>query len=1142
MDEKRRKEIVMKASLRSQGWLGPMLLVCAVVAFAAVAHAEDPVTVTVEITGDEVPGGDVTATAVVEATDGSTVESYAWTQVSGLSVAAMTGAASDTAVVTLGSRSEFRNYLLHVLAEPPITEAQLPENVPLPVNEEGEFPGGLQNRFVVAASNPFALEEAAVVMLEVEVVTSSGTYHGEAEIDVALPYAPATGLQTVPIGVPVLLHGKDQTSYDWALTSVPAGSSAALADATTQNPEFTPDISGVYTVQVTELPEEEDKVATTLELMIHAGTWRGVIIGQDADGRPVADGACTGCHNDGIAPDKFTPWSKTGHAEIFSDNLDTSTHYSSSCFSCHTVGFNTSVANGGFDDAADYQDFIDAGLLNNPGDNWTTVLAEYDETAKKANIQCENCHGPQDGAQSHGPYQPEGEPRVSISADVCGSCHGEPARHGRYQQWQLSGHANYELAIDEGNNGSCARCHTGNGFLAWLPVLLDDDPTTDPTANVTVNWSPEETHPQTCATCHDPHAIGTTTGEPTNATVRISGNTPPLIAGFKAVGVGRGAICMTCHNTRRGLYNDKTWDSLSASDKSRAPHLGAQADVLMGQNAFFVDTGKRGPHSFVRDTCVRCHMEETPPPADLSYNLGGTNHTFYASNQICAECHSEVSKSAPFVQEATEAALEELKANIEEAALSLVEDLVAEGNTIDLDGEATIDDASTIADVEFGESHGRQAFSFTFTDMSTVGPIAVSSIDVIPAGAADSYTLVEAANPNLLKAGWNYNLIHSDGSLGVHNPGFIFGALDMANGLALDGVVPGSVKIAAAAATGTCGETVTVPVSLETVRSVVSSVEVDVQFSQPLSFDAATIGAAANAAGKQLEVDTIPGGIRLSINGSSSAIDDGVLANLSFAVPTGWSGTYTVSLASEGDVVTKSGNVATSCAVAACTGPYTYWTELAAHNPGQFGSQWRTDLFAKDVSGNGAAMELTLHTSRSDHTINAVVPATGTAVLEDIVGVMDLEGQGTLEICASNPLDVISRTYNQAEEGSFGQFLDSYVSADGLSEGQTASLLGLRQREDLYRSHIFVTNTGSTVADVSINLFAATGALLKTYTLSVAPGKVILDQDVFAKRANQPNLGWGYAEVEVVAGSGVIASATVLDSQTNDGTTIPMKR
>ena len=88
----------------------------------------------------------------------------------------------------------------------------------------------------------------------------------------------------------MLLYGKTQGAYDWALTR-PGNVERELVDATTQYPEFTPDWPGVYTVTVT-----DEATGEPGDLQIYAGTWRGVIVGQDADGRPVADPSCTGCH------------------------------------------------------------------------------------------------------------------------------------------------------------------------------------------------------------------------------------------------------------------------------------------------------------------------------------------------------------------------------------------------------------------------------------------------------------------------------------------------------------------------------------------------------------------------------------------------------------------------------------------------------------------------------------------------------------------------------------------------------------------------------------------------------------------------------------------------------------------------------
>ena len=133
---------------------------------------------------------------------------------------------------------------------------------------------------------------------------------------------------------------------------------------------------------------------------------------------------------------------------------------------------------------------------------------------------------------------------------------------------------------------SCAGCHTGQGFLQWYKQLANvgggrkvGSRTLDATTLANLGWNSTGTltssgatvirdaavpgvvtkanvQPQTCAVCHDPHDEGTVTtavpGGINNAKVRVTDNTSLLPGGFIANGVGRGALCITCHNSRNG--------------------------------------------------------------------------------------------------------------------------------------------------------------------------------------------------------------------------------------------------------------------------------------------------------------------------------------------------------------------------------------------------------------------------------------------------------------------------------------------------------------------------------------------------------------------------------------------------------------
>lgn len=747
-----------------------------------------PVIVSASVGGGKLPGEALPATGSYLILDGSTYISSSWSQTPDEGVPALiSDPSSDTPTVTLGSASEYAAHLVQVLREPPITEADLPPDVILqPINE---IEKGLQDRNQVVAINPFGFEKAEEVPLQYSVTTTSGTYSVAVNVLTELPWVVNPGVKTVPVNVPVLLFAKDGTAgYSWTLTG-PGSSSATLVDADTQTPWFTPDVVGTYHVQETN--------GSGADLEVHAGRYHGVIdplLTVDSvefgDGRPVADENCTSCHYEGgPAPDNFTTWRQTGHAEAFSQGINTNSHFGENCFACHSVGYQRDNA-GGIDNTPNYDDFVNTLLGQTGPDTWETMLINYPDTARLANIQCENCHGPQDYTNAH--RDQPGAPRVSLAADVCGSCHGEPARHGRFQQWQLSNHADYDLARERGaSSGNCARCHSGNGFVAWSRLDFDPD------QQVNVTWDEDTVQPQVCAACHNPHDTGTTSGtDETDAKVRVMGNTHQLLAGFTAIGVGKGATCMTCHNSRAGvLHNDNTWDTLTDSEKTGSPHHGVQADLIMGQNVYFVQPGIRGKHSLIEDVCVTCHMNKTQPPDILSYNQTGTNHTFAADPNICAECHGAGGVTADTVQTVITAYLDLLQEGLSDSYKALMEDHYP----VNIGSTCGVADATNpIVDVNWAFSRGVR-LGITLQDGASCTNVQASGITVddgMPAAQSLVALTLVTDNGNLVKAGWNWSIFSEDEGKGVHNPDLSLRALQGAiSAVSAGGVSVNSIAV-----------------------------------------------------------------------------------------------------------------------------------------------------------------------------------------------------------------------------------------------------------------------------------------------------------------------------------------------------------
>jgi len=295
--------------------------------------------------------------------------------------------------------------------------------------------------------------------------------------------------------------------------------------------------------------------------------------------------------------------------------------------------------------------------------------------------------------------------------------------------------------------------------------------------------TPDNAQPQTCVVCHDPHEQGATSGEPNTATVRFMDNTLLLPAGFKAEVVGKGAICITCHNTRNGVHNIDI-----AVTSYQAPHAAAQGDVLMGENAYFVPTDSRSPHSYITNTCVTCHLDESPPPAEYSFQLGGTNHAFKANADICGNCHTK-SLNAGGLQANFEGKLAELAGQMSKYLLNKLPDQFTvmdytphdyNGKPYDIKSDPLIISKNNIAKIEPSELHGQQGYLITLKAVVNVNYKAqgaqhtspLSSLQVQLADmTTDGKTTVIAPTDPLVKSGWNYFLVQSDGSKACIIPG-----------------------------------------------------------------------------------------------------------------------------------------------------------------------------------------------------------------------------------------------------------------------------------------------------------------------------------------------------------------------------------
>jgi hypothetical protein len=608
--------------------------------------------------------------------------------------------------------------------------------------------------------------------------------------------------------------GGTQLTWNWSLDVTGAvGSNATLTGATTQFPSFIPDVPGSYTLT---------EAVSTKTLTMVAGNWRGMMTDYQT--------SCRTCHDDNgtIAPDMFTPWSKTAHGiavqhkldGTYSDGVTPLTYFPRACMECHTVGDSPAAVNNGFDDVEKTTGWVMPTKLQ-PG-NWDNMVTNYPTLAKLAGIQCENCHGPQDGAIGYlstahttsGHTTADKWTRVSFSEGVCASCHQDASHHYKPSQWATSAHAQRDLVSNatfesRGTTAAhCGRCHSAQGFAAYSAQLAQGDagllhkPDGTPADEAYLRGlglQSSTVEAITCAACHDPHDA-TNPGQ-----LRLGGNLKALPNGLtNIVDAGKGATCMACHNTRNAEHDD----FVAAAQDFSGPHTPSQTDLLYGFNAYFMPRLNPSPHLSVTDTCAGCHV--AIPTATEKAGGQTDNHNFATDDTVCASCHSS-STNGEALLAANDAQLGELGTAIGTAALSIISDEYAGGDTLSVRAYRQSTDqysstAATTANVLLAGAptaavlrsaiHGTTSFTLTLaapvsvTWVATTAAAAITetlsqldcqisgititgqSTPPVPPATTGTPVPAIATNSAVAKASWNLQLLSNDGSRGLHNPDF----------------------------------------------------------------------------------------------------------------------------------------------------------------------------------------------------------------------------------------------------------------------------------------------------------------------------------------------------------------------------------
>ncbi len=424
----------------------------------------------------------------------------------------------------------------------------------------------------------------------------------------------AGGVNSVPPGDAFYFVGNKQGPWRWVADRWPEGWLITLEGADTRTPSVRLIPSAEIKIQPTLSIRNELPPYTRFSLVI--GNWN--MVNRDC-GR-------SNCHATLQAS-----WEKTRHAMTWQKMLDgeliaARAPVDESCATCHSLGYDPTVKNGGYDDVAALRGVT---FPDPPAAGTYDALPE--PVQEVSNVYCLACHGP----ARVDPPMTEQPGRFAVG--VCARCHDQLPEQDLVAQWRTS---KMSRTVQGDLNGpeskeECRHCHTAQGFY-YENFALGRPPGT----GVVVMTCCENLAPITCQTCHSPMYAE-------NQAQIFRYGAVQTKSGLDLKEVGAGALCATCHHTNHDRADPGTLT------ERLAPHS-PQADLSYGRAGFALDVdAARGLPALegvacareAGEGCVTCHMDKGPAAAEPGYRAVG-DHTFRMISaegvenvRPCQACH-----------------------------------------------------------------------------------------------------------------------------------------------------------------------------------------------------------------------------------------------------------------------------------------------------------------------------------------------------------------------------------------------------------------------------------------------------------------------------------------------------------------------